>query len=156
MNYPAGLTEPPGLYCHSNHGDVWVDIPLEMHYFYGLIPYAENSSERAAGTAEGRDLTPGKPLWHGHDQGLCRKGISFSQFQKFMNNNRSHMQVDGGCFAITLCVCVCVGGRPLAAAHAEDGRQTQAGQRFCGLLQNLGTGTFLCLHNLHADSQVRL
>ena len=36
--------------------------------------------------------------------------------------------------------CVCdwpVGGRPLAAADAEDGRQTKAGQRVCGLLQDL-------------------
>lgn len=32
------------------------------------------------------------------------------------------------------------GGPSLAAAHAEDGRPVKAGQRFCGLLQNLWTG----------------
>lgn len=44
-------------------------------FYFTLIPCAENPSECAAGTAEGWGLTPGKSLRHGHDQGLCRKGI---------------------------------------------------------------------------------
>lgn len=36
------------------------------------------------------------------------------------------------------------GGGPLATADAEDGGSAQTGQCFCGLLQDLWTGTSLC------------
>lgn len=49
---------------------------LKFIVFHITLPLpAENPSERAAGTAESWGSTPGKPLWHGYDQRLCRKGI---------------------------------------------------------------------------------
>lgn len=44
-------------------------------FYLTLTPHSENPSKCTAGTAEGWGLTPGKPLRHGYDQGLCGKGI---------------------------------------------------------------------------------
>lgn len=41
---------------------------------FHLILNEENPPECTAGAAEGRGASSGKPLRHGHDQRLCRKG----------------------------------------------------------------------------------
>lgn len=46
-----------------------------------FVSYVENPPECAAGAAEGRGLTPGKPLRHGHDQGLRGEGIAVAKSQ---------------------------------------------------------------------------
>lgn len=54
---------------------------ISLFFFYlTRIPHAENPSECTAGAAEGGGLTPGKPLRHGYDQRLCRKGVALLQF----------------------------------------------------------------------------
>lgn len=102
LNYLAGSQNPWALLSKQSWWCVGSYTSWNSFFYGFLIPYAENSSERAAGTAEGRGLTPGKPLWHGHDQGLCRKGISVWQFQKFMNNNQPVLShTDGRLLLVT-------------------------------------------------------
>lgn len=54
-------------------------ILLPLVLLPAFVSYVENPPECAAGAAEGRGLTPGKPLRHGHDQGLCGEGIAVTE-----------------------------------------------------------------------------